>query len=718
MNSRRQQTGGCVGGRPGASGHRLAIPIAMLVLLCLHAAGCVYYNTFYNARLMFREAERRREEALEDPGNNRLESAFRSHYFGAITKASIVLDLHPKSKWVDDSLLLIGKSYYWREEYGEALTKFRELQANYPGSELIEEAVYWEGLSLRESGRLDDAREVLREFGGVTGSRFSDPARIALAELESEAGNDLAAIEAYSAYLGEDRGGKLKARAWMGLGEAYLRLERYDEALDALRRVLSSKPAAIQSFEARIQIGEALEMQGKQTEALAAYARILKHRGLRRYEPQVRLKEAGVHEQLGNLEQAVSLYELVVEQFPRTAQSAEAYYRLGLIQQKHNHDLEQAREFFDKARREKADSEAGLLARKRQDDLRSLERYRKAAAKGGERGVEALFDLAEIFLFRFGEVDSAMAAYQRVLVAGDTTAHAPKALFALGVVYADSLRDTTAANGIFRRLTRDYAQTPYARSAAERIQHRRADDALAEARFLEAEALRHEGAAAEEVLTILGQLVDEYPQSAYAPKALFALAWARENDQNDLDAAREHYEALARRYPKTRFAEVAQEKLEGGYLDPPAPAAPDSSEQEPEADPAQLRAPEREAASPDSPKPAAPPPPRPSRPGRGALARDEALESGEVDQPPRVVSRAEPEYPPEAMDVGVAGTVVLRVLVGKDGRVVEVEVVTGNALLHDAASEAAYGYTFTPGQNEGKPAYVWTEVTIPFIPPD
>ena len=99
-------------------------------------------------------------------------------------------------------------------------------------------------------------------------SRFSGQARIALAEMEAEAGNDENAVLAYRALLGQVGKNDLKARAWKGLGDAYLRLRQYDDALEAYRHVLASKPTAILNFEARSQIGTTLELQGKLEAAL------------------------------------------------------------------------------------------------------------------------------------------------------------------------------------------------------------------------------------------------------------------------------------------------------------------------------------------------------------------------------------------------------------------------------------------------------------------
>ena len=252
--------------------------IRMILLLCIVllagtlVSGCVYYNTFYNARKQFQEAERKREEAenvaATSQKNRQRVFRYRDFYWRAIRKASIVLDRHPDSDWVDDSLLLIGKAFYWLRSYRDALLKFQELQDNFPQSLLLTEALYWKGLTLWASGRAEEARPVLANVGESADPQFNGKARLALAELEAEAGDHAAAINAYQKLL-EARPKGLATRIWLGIGNARFHLERYEDALLAYRRVLKSKPKNKINFETRLQIGSILERQGKLDEVLA-----------------------------------------------------------------------------------------------------------------------------------------------------------------------------------------------------------------------------------------------------------------------------------------------------------------------------------------------------------------------------------------------------------------------------------------------------------------
>ena len=561
--------------------------IGKILLLCIVllagtlVSGCVYYNTFYNARKQFQEAERKREEAenvaATSQKNRQRVFRYRDFYWRAIRKASIVLDRHPDSDWVDDSLLLIGKAFYWLRSYRDALLKFQELQDNFPQSLLLTEALYWKGLTLWASGRAEEARPVLADVGESADPQFNGKARLALAELEAEAGDHAAAINAYQKLL-EARPKGLATRIWLGIGDARFHLERYEDALLAYRRVLKSKPKNKINFETRLRIGSILERQGKLDEVLGTYNRILKIKSLRSYEPEVHLKRANVYHLMGKQEIADEIYNEVIEDNPKTEFSSEAYYRLAMVAQTTQRDMEKAKELFASARKERPGSDVGKAARDREKDLVKLERFQKAAAKGKKKGLKALFNVAEMYLFNFSEQDSALATYRRAYAIADSldTELAPKALYAIGLIYADSLKNQEAAEKTFRRLIGTYPVNPYAVSARERLAQALEEDARAEARFREAESLMGGGVNLPGYLDILRQLPLEYPNSPFAARALYTVAWTYANRLENPDSARVYYQKLVDGYPLTEFAELASKSLEGDFLKAIAQSDPDT----------------------------------------------------------------------------------------------------------------------------------------------
>jgi protein TonB len=84
------------------------------------------------------------------------------------------------------------------------------------------------------------------------------------------------------------------------------------------------------------------------------------------------------------------------------------------------------------------------------------------------------------------------------------------------------------------------------------------------------------------------------------------------------------------------------------------------------------------------------------------------------DEAPGVVTRVVPAYPDMAREAGVDGSVLLRVLVGRDGRVHDVHVERSVPMLDDAAIDAARRWVFTPALVDGHPIAVWVAIPIRF----
>jgi len=85
-----------------------------------------------------------------------------------------------------------------------------------------------------------------------------------------------------------------------------------------------------------------------------------------------------------------------------------------------------------------------------------------------------------------------------------------------------------------------------------------------------------------------------------------------------------------------------------------------------------------------------------------------------VEEKPSVVSFPAPVYPELARHAEVEGRVLLRLLVGADGRVKDAAVVEGVAMLNAAALEAARGAIFRPALQQHRPVAVWVEVPVQF----
>jgi len=79
---------------------------------------------------------------------------------------------------------------------------------------------------------------------------------------------------------------------------------------------------------------------------------------------------------------------------------------------------------------------------------------------------------------------------------------------------------------------------------------------------------------------------------------------------------------------------------------------------------------------------------------------------------PSLKSMPSPEYPAAAREGKIEGLVLVRALVGVDGRVEEAFLEAGDEIFASAALEAIAQAVFEPAMKEGEPVEVW--VSVPF----
>lgn len=82
--------------------------------------------------------------------------------------------------------------------------------------------------------------------------------------------------------------------------------------------------------------------------------------------------------------------------------------------------------------------------------------------------------------------------------------------------------------------------------------------------------------------------------------------------------------------------------------------------------------------------------------------------------PPQKRRDVRPIYPPEALQAGIRGIVILQILVGCDGKVADATIVRGIPELNEAALGAVRQWEYTPVLLNGVPVPVIMTVTMTF----
>jgi protein TonB len=79
-----------------------------------------------------------------------------------------------------------------------------------------------------------------------------------------------------------------------------------------------------------------------------------------------------------------------------------------------------------------------------------------------------------------------------------------------------------------------------------------------------------------------------------------------------------------------------------------------------------------------------------------------------------LINKVNPVYPPLARQTRISGTVRLHAIIGKDGAIQQLEVMSGHPLLQQAALDAVRQWRYRPTLLNGEPVEVDTTIDVIF----
>ncbi|MCP4293861.1 MAG: tetratricopeptide repeat protein [bacterium] len=226
----------------------------LLMLSLLVGAGCAKYNTYYNAKKSFDDAEHVRQEAIrnhEDPPEP--SGAQKTNYLEAIKKAQKVLDEYPGHSLTDDSLFLQAKAHSRLSSYRQSIAKLDLLFLNYPATEYEEEALYLQGLNYLMIGAVDRSQEFLDQLA----NQYPE-SKIQSETLKVSGDNSFIlekwddAIVSYEKYLEEFSDDLEADRIGLKLAECYWEVEEFLAASEVLQIVDQNSNSAEIGFKSRL----------------------------------------------------------------------------------------------------------------------------------------------------------------------------------------------------------------------------------------------------------------------------------------------------------------------------------------------------------------------------------------------------------------------------------------------------------------------------------
>ncbi len=170
--------------------------------------------------------------------------------------------------------------------------------------------------------------------------------------------------------------------------------------------------------------------------------------------------------------------------------------------------------------------------------------------------------LAEIYLFQFSQVDSALKEYSDVLGLFPDHPDGAKALYSSAYIYENVRHNKFKTDSLLYELIEQFPESRQAQDAHRKmgLEVTTSDDPAAEL-FRRAEYSMVVDNDVSGAIRQYQRVISTYPESAFAPKALFAMGWLYENRRFDNAAASKFYLELKKNYPETEFFNAVNQKL-------------------------------------------------------------------------------------------------------------------------------------------------------------
>ncbi len=391
---------------------KLGLLAASILLTALVVSSCVYYNTFYNAKKYFAEAQ---NQALRDTGRPSPRAI--QDYDRVIERCTYILTEHSRSKWADDALFLMARSMYYKKNNPlQARERFLDLLRVFPNSKYIPEAQIY---IARVDYEMRDKREAHRRLQEILDSpnyQNLHPEVLLLKSnyyLEDREYNR--AQEHLQNIIDKYPKSQQFELAFFTLGKTYLENENYQASQEIFEILLNSRASRRTKINAQYYIAMNLYYQEEYNQSLDILQRLLRLEYEPAEIPKYNLLKARCLVGIKDYDEAESLYLSVIENNRRSAIGAEACYHLAEMYFLNVFKYEKAIEYYNRIQTELRTSlfvEKGVARSAVVSQILQFNRQDRTISTIDL--INEQFKLAEYYLYVMNMPDSALSVYNNV----------------------------------------------------------------------------------------------------------------------------------------------------------------------------------------------------------------------------------------------------------------------------------------------------------------
>lgn len=567
------------------------IALFLLAILLDGCTCCAYLNHMFNAERLYDEATEMRTARLDsvpDENSSMPGMEERLKYDKVIEKGSRVLERFPKNrKRTAEAVFLIGESFRHKGEWSKAITKYDEYERYFADYDSMQAVEYQRAFCLYKNHEFNISRFALEPV--ITNKKhpyyFQGLNLLSLLDEQSEFPDQ--AIDALEALLADTSGTPfMRGKAHFRLAGLYYNKENWPKSREHYTaeeiKLLNDRERET----AGTQAAECLVNQKQYLQAADEYKALYKEPAFAKDQPLFLVRLGEITLLAGRYPDAFVVLQKVNSDYPRTEFSSRSYFDLGDYEQIKTLNYEQAIVYYDSSFLARTISEYAKTSRERRDALKKLIALRKAndedLLKDSIPNVNNFFgneiQIAELFLFKLSEVDSAISRLTNVIEKSEDSSRVMRATYARAFIYDEFKDDHDSAEELYKEIIEKYPNTEYAKQAQANLGMKvtvKTRDDEARERYMYAESL---WTVASEVPLNQMDLVDSayarafvefdsvyqlYPETNSGIQALYMKAIYFHMNPERLDSAARTFRDLREKYPNTPWGKRAAQMLNG-----------------------------------------------------------------------------------------------------------------------------------------------------------
>lgn len=320
-----------------------------LIIAAILLNGCVYYNTFFNAKKYFNEAQ---EMELQDTG--RPKSGAIQSYNKTIKKCGVILTEYKDTKWADDALFLLAQCLYYKgTSYTQSIEKFEDLILFYPESEYVPEAKIYIARAHYGFNKKAEALDLLREFiNDETYTEHHPLALMTLANFQLDEKDLLEAEFYFNQIIAKYPKSDEYEEAYYSLGKTHFLGKDYAKSNEVFNGLLKSRLPKKIKLNSRYSIALNHLFLEDYTKAYKISKKLVTDEYRESEISKIQMIVARSEIGLGKYEDATLLLENIMDDNKKSALSAEAAFHLGEMYLNDLQDYEKAIEYYNKVKTE------------------------------------------------------------------------------------------------------------------------------------------------------------------------------------------------------------------------------------------------------------------------------------------------------------------------------------------------------------------------------